>query len=502
MKRQHLQCMSVVWVACMLLSALMSSCSSKNDSSPQSSETSKSSAPLSYEGPVRNVIVISLDTTRPDHFGCMGNPWLKTPHIDALASESILFKRSFTVVPGTLASHVTLFTGKHPHTHGTPYNGFVVNNKNEMLAEILQSRGFRTAGFIAAFPLHTRTNIQQGFDDWDESFPLVKEGGTGRRNAREVTDAVLSYLDRTSDTLRRFLFVHYFDPHSHYFAPPPYDQFYPREKILSEANGHGAYGCARPDGSAPTDEDYAQSLAYAGAISFMDEHVGRLIEGLRARGILDDSILALTSDHGEQFWEHEPFFDHGETVYESDIRIMTLFRLPKAAKGGTKIEGNISNLDVLPTLLHYLGVPFPDGIEGEEIELMAAETLEPRLVFSEANQPASTLDPEGEWYNAPNARCVIQGRHKFIRTPYKGNLEELYDIDADPCEKMNLLKEPLSEPLKTIADDLRHTLKLWDEAAMPLRSQFDPRHREESRKELEALGYFGGKSKGKANHVD
>ena len=181
------------------------------------------SAPSGSDGPVRHVVFISLDTTRPDHFGFYGSPTVRTPNLDKLASESIVLDDFMTVAPTTLASHASLFTGKYPHSHGTPRNGFLVNDENVMLAELLQEAGFSTAGFAGAFPLASQFGIAQGFDHWNEEFERLDDALVNERAADRVTDAVIQYLDEADLGRKQFLFVHYFDPHAPYVSPSPYD---------------------------------------------------------------------------------------------------------------------------------------------------------------------------------------------------------------------------------------------------------------------------------------
>ena len=195
-----------------------------------------------YKGPVQHVILISPDTTRLDHFGCYGNTWIRTPNMDALSAESILFTDYTTVVSTTLASHTSLFTGKFPHTHGVPRNGFMVNTDNIMVAEILKDAGFRTAGFLGSFALDSRFDFAQGFDHYDENFDiLVGTGGAdqNQRNAEAVTNAVIGYLEENGAGRNLFLFVHYFDPHLPYSPSPPYDTMYAEdERPYAEGPGN------------------------------------------------------------------------------------------------------------------------------------------------------------------------------------------------------------------------------------------------------------------------
>ena len=157
--------------------------------------------------------MISLDTTRADHLGFYGNRVVQTPQLDALAAESVVLDDFMTVVPTTLASHASLFTGKYPHHHGVPRNGFVVPEENVMLTELLAERGFTTAGFIGAFPLAERFRFAQGFEHWDEQFSAAR----GRR-AEGVTDARTAWLDEKAS--RAPVSVRsYFDPTCRTTAP-------------------------------------------------------------------------------------------------------------------------------------------------------------------------------------------------------------------------------------------------------------------------------------------
>ena len=225
---------------------------------------------------VKHVVFISLDTTRADHFGFYGNSKVKTPNLDRLASEAIVLDDFMTVVLTTLASHTSLFTGKYPHSHGTPRNGFLVNEENVMLTELLRDRGFHTAGFIGAYPLVRQFGFAQGFDHYGDSFDL-RTGADGvlrvERSAADVTDAVIAYLDQRDDPDNLFLFAHYFDPHYPYAPPAPYDTLYdPRGREDLPPWLELLELCKRGENS----EDVRRTrLQYAGEISIMISGPGR-----------------------------------------------------------------------------------------------------------------------------------------------------------------------------------------------------------------------------------
>jgi arylsulfatase A-like enzyme len=428
--------------------------------------------------PYRHVVLISLDTTRADHLGCYGSPRVKTPHIDGIAREGSLFEQATAAAPSTLASHTSLLTGLAPRSHGVARNG-------PSMAEMLGEAGFHAAGFASAFALDSVFGLARGFDHWDEEFELLsgdRAAGVdqSQRRAQTVTDAVLDYLDGL-EVDRLFLFVHYFDPHVPYDPPPPYDRMYARPGGLARASLHDVnqslalhyhelglrprtYGelfreglsrevVVRADGEpAGRDEDLA--ALYAGEISYLDEHLGRLLDGLEAHGILRESLLVLAADHGESFWEHGDFWNHGLWVYETGVRVPLIFRLADGRGAGRRISRPVSTLDVLPTVLELLGLPRPPQLEGQSL--------------------ARALDGE-------------RPRNKLIRAPYLG-VEELFDVLADPGETENLLRDPTPEVLR-IRDELRAELAAWEATRLPHPSEFLGDEDAEVVDQLRALGY-------------
>lgn len=447
----------------------------------------------------RHVVFISIDTARADRFGFMGSETVATPRLDAFAAESVVFTDYMTVVPTTLASHTTLMTGKYPHTHGTPRNGFLVNERNEMLAEVLSASGFRTAGFAGSFSLDSRFGFAQGFDHYDQNWEILVAPGGAEQNERlaeHVTDAVVGYLDDAGVPEHLFLFAHYFDPHAPYTAPPPYDTMYDPdgwEDIPPIVNVRHR--------SRLTDEQRAEyarrlELHYAAEISYTDEHVGRLLDELDARGILEDALVVLTSDHGECMWEHGEEFDHGRTVYQATMHALCVMRLPGGALGGTRVDPVVASVDVFPTVLSFLGLEAPAGVDGQPIPLEqpALSTLTSRVRFGEATKPQGDVETDPRWYNARKARCVRDGRHKYIETPYVWT-EELYDLLDDPAERSDLLAgegagAPSDDGIASLHERLGREISNWSAAADPLPSHFDASQTDETLERLRSLGYL------------
>lgn len=431
-----------------------------------------------------HVILISMDTTRADFLGCYGHPWCATPALDAFAAEAICFEDCMTAAPSTLAAHTTMMTGNHPHRHGVPRNRFVAHEDNRTLAEILKEDGYRTAAFIAGFPLHRRFGLMQGFDHYDDTLPEADhpDAEQCQRPANEITDAVLRYLDSDPADGPRFLFIHYFDPHLPYAPPPPFDTQFARnaeEEVRKRFN-------IRTSQTPPPVGGTEMVGRYAGEVAFMDREIGRLFAGLRDRGLLDKALTLVTSDHGESLLDNIPFFDHGANVYQSVMRIACMFRLPGGLRGGLRVAGPVSNTDFLPTILRQVGIGVPEGIDGGIIDLNA-ETIKPPkdAVFGQATKPSTVADAADPWPNRRKAAVIRQGGLVFIQTPYLGTCE-CYDLAQDPKERRNLALRPGMEIHFT---GLKARLNAWVDSASPLPLRCEEEDAVETRKRLEALGY-------------
>jgi len=479
--------------------------------------------PTDFPLGIRNVLLISIDTLRADHLGCYGNDVVQSPNLDALAAEGVVFERCISAAPTTLASHTSLFTGKYPHTHGIPRNGFVVHEDNRMLPEILVDLGFRTAGFAGAAPLDTEVNFHQGFEHYDANF-TVTEGvreGVYMRPANVVTEAGLAWLDElpSPEDQRFFLFLHYFDVHAPYESPAPFAGMYAKN---GKAAG-GSFddltrvrGLLAQEGRAPEqakdrvgrarEEGFqrrlqeangpglrqARALAaeYAAGVTWTDHNLGLLFDGLRERGILEQTLVVIVADHGETLFDHSNTFNHGVSVFDSETHVPWILRLPGGRHAGTRVGDVVSNVDVLPTLLRLMEIPAPAEVEGRDVSAtLQGESLPPRPVFSEATKPFGRpkYNDHPVWANNLKFQGVRLGDHKYMfRLP--DDTFRLYDLGEDPSEVENLLKGDgaFDEQLRA---ELDRTLRAWQESADPLKTGVTDSR--EQLKALQALGYTG-----------
>lgn len=454
--------------------------------------------PLKNKTDIDHVILISIDTLRADHLACYGHPFVQSPNINQLAAEGVLFTRHVSAAPTTLASHTSLMTGTYPHTHGIPKNGYVVNEENVMLAEMLKEGSFATAAFVGAFPLDAQFRFDQGFDHFDAKFDLARETHVrdwAQRRAETVTDAVLQWLDtaKAGHDQRLFLFVHYFDVHWPYEAPPPHRGMYRRDSLSSDGSMPEIQQAQKLLRDPATREEglrrtRALDAEYCAEITYCDYQIGRLFQGLKNRRLFDNSLIVLTSDHGETMHEHSNVFNHGISVYETEIHIPLIMRFPGGRFGGRRVDRLCSNVDLVPTLLHLLDLPDNDRVEGESFAGVIDGPLPPRgAVFAEATQPWTVpkFNDDPVWLNQTKFQCLRTERYKYA-SRLGDRRFEFYDLRSDPAEQVNLLTGGRRYD-QVLFKRLRDQLEQWRAQARPLPSECldSP----EAIEKLRALGY-------------
>ncbi len=397
-----------------------------------------------------NLVVITLDTTRADHLGAYGSKTARTPHLDRLAQEGVLFEQAMTTAPLTLPAHSSMFTAKFPPEHGVRDNGgFFLGPEQETLAEVLKARGYATGGFVAAFVLDSKWGIDQGFetyvDDFDSSLSRSKSAGEIQRRGDEVVDKALPWLESVADR-RFFAFLHFYDPHAPYDPPEPFRSQHP----------------GRP---------------YDGEIAFTDAQVGRVIEFLEQRGLLEKTVVMVLGDHGESLGEHGEN-QHGFFIYEAAARVPFIVRAPFEVGRGRRVQDPVRVVDLMPTALELLGAPAPTGVPGRSLTPLIAGAV-------------PTLDLEGyaeamyplHHYGWSELRALRAGRYKLIDAPRP----ELFDLENDPGELRNLFEErrALGERMVGRMRELEAALEAAKTEQAPV--DVDP----EVRARLAALGYVG-----------
>lgn len=350
----------------------------------------------------RNLLVVTLDTTRADRLGCYGAPDARTPALDRLAAEGLRFDQAVATAPLTLPSHASLFTGLYPPTHGARSNTeFRLAERHVTLAELFASAGYETAAFVSAFVLDARYGLAQGFGEYDdrvgESGGRGFPSGTAERPALATTDAFLSWLDRKSSGKPFFAWVHYFDPHAPYA---------PREPFASQM----------------------PSRPYEAEIASVDAQVGRLREALEKHGLWDGTVVLVVADHGESLGEHGER-THGLFLYDAVMRVPFLLRLPGGSARGVITDRIVSLVDVLPTVVDLFGLADSTRREGES--LLWAPSERNRAVYMESLYP--WLD-----YGWAPVTGLRRRADKYVLAPK----DEYYDLSTDPGETKSVLASP------------------------------------------------------------
>ena len=390
-----------------------------------------------------NVLFVTLDTTRADRIGCYGYAGIRTPALDGLAREGVLFSGAFAPTPTTIPSHCSMMTGLYPHHHGARANGQRLDESKMTLAELLSNAGYVSAAFVSSFVLDSRFGLAQGFAHYDDRFELV-DGGDGaaaaERRADATTDRALAWLGEHVSQ-RLFMWVHFFDPHDPYDPPQPYRDRY--------AN------------------------AYDGEIAFADAQLGRLLAAIDDAGLTDTTLVVVAADHGESLGEHEEL-THGFLIYNATLRVPMIMRCGAKIGAGVHVSRNVSLVDITPTVLSLLGISIPPHLDGVDLTLPPQGT---RSIFAE------TLHGTAFYGWAP-LLGVVEGSSKLIYGPRS----ELYDIEGDPFERSNVF-----DSRSQVAGALRLRVEsLFGSDLDKVASSSSLRLSVEEIEKLQALGYAGG----------
>ena len=401
-----------------------------------------------------NVILVTIDTLRADRLSSYGSEEVSTPHMDRLAREGVRFANAATAVPFTLPAHCSIMTGTYPPYHGVRENvGYSLDETLPTLAEELSAAGRETAGFVSAFVLDSRWGIGRGFDRYRDDFQLDPRKpsvniGQVQHEGPDTIEHALAWLDEPRDS-PFFLWVHLFEPHDPYTPPEPFRSQYP-------------------------DRPYDAEVAYT------DSLVGLLREGLESRGVLDDSVFVLTSDHGEGLGQHGEGF-HGYYIYDSTVHVPLILRLPFGDFEGRVVDEAVSHVDILPTVLSIVGQDVPSEVQGVDLLplLLDREPASSREVYTESYYSLYH-------YNWAPLRSIRTESEKFIETTNP----ELYLLLDDADEESNVILQN-----RELARSLRNRLLAYSRY---LRSSGDrpggrPDLDTETLAQLRALGYLAGR---------
>jgi arylsulfatase A-like enzyme/Flp pilus assembly protein TadD len=388
-----------------------------------------------------NLLLITIDTLRPDRLSCYSPKYLQTPTVDELAAKSVLFTRAFAHTPTTLPSHTNILLGTTPAYHGVHDNGFfVVRPEFLSLARLLKNNGYSTGAFVGAFPLDSRFGLDQGFDVYDDNYGTqpAYEFAFLERKAGDVIENALNWLKRQASPW--FLWIHCFDPHQPYEPPEPF-----RSRFKDDL--------------------------YSGEVAYVDSVLAKLFAYLKEKGAENETVIVFTGDHGQSLGEHGET-THGYFAYNSTLWVPLIIYNPGTKPG--RVDPYVSHIDIFPTVCDLLDVKKPSFLQGISlVPALKGKGLSKRAIYFESLYPYYRRG----W--AP-IRGFIEDGKKFIDSP----IPELYDLQQDFNETKNLgEKADLTRDRAALAQIIKNETYKG--------SPVTPRIDVEAQEKLKSLGYVG-----------
>ncbi|MGA1863873.1 MAG: sulfatase-like hydrolase/transferase, partial [bacterium] len=405
-----------------------------------------------------NIILITIDTLRADHLACYGYDSIKTPHLDGLAKDGVLFSNAYSVSPLTFPSHTSIMTSQYPIQHGVQNNGtFILQDSANTLAEILKKRNYKTGAIVSSYVLAAHFGMNQGFDYYDDYF-FEKKGDVqdhtqNERIGGKVTDIAKKWLQKNHKK-PFFLWAHYFDPHSLYSPPSPFDNIYKE----------------RP---------------YDGEIAYTDQCLGALLEEIEKLSLSKNTCIIIVGDHGEGLWDHNEQ-THGLFIYNTTLHVPLIISCPGNFQKNGKVASLVKTIDIMPTILELTGIETEGSlIQGSSlVHFLKGDDKEMKIdLYCESQYPKLNLN----W--APLEGILTSEGWKFIYAPKP----ELYNLKEDPKELKNLfsidpqMAKSLHERFLSLKKDLTEKAQAVEDAKSVALSN-------ETRERLRSLGYisYGG----------
>ena len=461
-----------------------------------------------------NVLLISLDTTRADHLSLYGYARNTTPNLNKFAENAIVFNRAIATGDMTLSTHASIFTGLYPLQHGAHNEppefpaGRPLSDKFLTLTEILAAHQYLTLGVVSNYGyLGHGFGIPQGFNYYDNKIPVVFLKKINRKFLSSwipevlepfFTHADYDYICRDAETINRevfkllddtrenesqpvFLFVNYMDAHRPYIPPPPYDTRYPgKVKDFGKKYIRDLSDAVLKKKRSVTEVEYKHMVSqYDGEIAYLDYHLGELFARLKASDLFDNTLIIITSDHGEAFGERD-LIQHAVSVYQDQVHVPLVIKFPNSKRSGV-INQTVSSVDILPTVLDVLGIEMQlPNVQGKSLRVINQE--ESRSIMSESYPYGGDRERHQRFMRIE--RAVFSGALKLIQST--ASKHELYDLENDPNELNDIFEVRAAD-----AEQLTHQLSKWMDSNTRItdsqdNTELDP----EVLTRLKALGYI------------
>lgn len=417
-----------------------------------------------------SIVLVSIDTLRADHTSLYGYERETTPFLEELARESVVFERAHAPAPWTLPSHMTMLTGLHPRLHGVTQRDRALSRDIPLLAERLAERGYETVGLYFSSWVHERFGFGRGFEVFRE-----------HANADEASEHLREVLAARDPDRPLFLFVHVFDVHSvwnerpprfpvwTYEPPPPFDGLWAPDDAGEQVDaGYDHWDGTGSPTIAPEARDALVAL-YDGGVRYVDDRLGDWVGQLRDDEVLDESLLMVTSDHGESLGQRAGEVRGHGGFFQEGLHVPLVVRFPGGARGGERSAAPVALVDLVPTALEAAGLPADPRLPGYSLW---RDPPADRVLLAETRRVRALIQWPTKLYDRSGSALVV-------------------DLDEDPTEWS---AQPVSgEGLDALRERLERALANETAGralltAEPLPAAEDAEHLEA----LEALGYVGG----------
>ncbi|MFH1681988.1 MAG: sulfatase [Candidatus Eisenbacteria bacterium] len=411
----------------------------------------------------RSFLFITIDTLRADHLGCYGYVRDTSPNIDALARSAVRFTHGIVQWPKTTPSFASIMTGIYANQTGVlRFCRQGIHKRFFLMAEVLKENRYRTAAIVTNGNVSSEFGFAQGFDYYREVYKNNPGSFVERQRAVIVADRAVEWLRKNGKKSDFFLWLHFVDPHTPYTPPPAYHEMFvgdahynaEQQSVLhtGKEDMHGI-----PEGTHLEEETAIgyYIAEYDAEIRYTDDQIGRVLGTLDSLGLSEQTLIVLTSDHGESLGDHDYFFEHGRLPYDACSRVPLIVRAPGVSSEGLVVDRPVELINIVPTVLDLLDAPTPEDVQGVSMASV--------LQGGEGALPAAAFTESG--YAEDYQRSVRTDRWKLIYVPTDGDRSlmrgtpfELYDFRADPDELRNRIHQ---EPAR--AESLKDLLFAWME---------------------------------------
>ncbi len=418
-----------------------------------------------------NIILISIDTQRADRFGTYGYNRPTTPNIDAFAKDGIVFENAISTAPYTLPSHMSIFTSLYPSEHGVTHWTYKLDNSKTIYSEIIKEAGYRTAAFTAGSYVSGQFGFYRGFDSYyDSPYTL------GENELSTTYEKAQKWLE-DNHKYPFSMFFHTFEVHPPFFREDFVPDSLKDKKELSL-----------------NDNKIKWNAIYDSHVLYMDKYIGKLIGDLKRLGVYNNTIIVLTSDHGEELFDRtDELAGHGHTLYRDQIHVPLIVIYPNNIPADKRVSNIVSTIDIAPTILEYAGISIPHEFQGKSLQPLISgdKNNEKSFAYSECTN------------KGPERKSVVYDKYHYInipdkrRAPGQGPISRLYPLrqrelfifNEKPLEKTEISKgnKDSVKFLQTLIDDFISTPgKAESQEVQRNKINLDP----ETIKRLKALGYI------------